>query len=81
MKRTLVSVTGAQTHHFFCVDPRKWDPIVRDADGTISVFTDRDRAEAAAREIVGVAATVLTVGMGDEKWALFQRAEKHRVVP
>lgn len=80
MFRELIRVTGNATHHFFAVLPHSMLPIEQDQDGVITVYTDRAKCEAGARKIVGAVVAIAVVGMGDEKWALFQREEKYRVV-
>jgi hypothetical protein len=76
-----VNVTGVQTHHFFAVHPDTFMPTVRDPDGSILVYTDRNQAEDEAHERLGEDTVVCIVGMGDDKWAMFQAEQKYRVVP
>jgi hypothetical protein len=73
-------ITGNPTHHYFVVDPVSFMPILTDPDGTILVFTDRDVAVREGHARLGQNATIAVIGMGNEKWAMFQREEKFRVV-
>ncbi len=82
MFQKLVKLSGSPTHHYFVVDPLLQTCIVRDADGKILVFTDRGKALAEGHRRHGGDTLIAAVGMGDEKWALFQKewAGKFRVV-
>jgi hypothetical protein len=76
-----IDVSGIPTHHFFAVNPNTFMPTCRDPDGSILVYTDRDQAEDEAHERVGEDTAVCIVGMGDDKWTMFQSEQKYRVVP
>ncbi len=73
-----VSVTGITTHHFFVVDPETGE-MLRDDTGSVLVWTARALATAAG-DARWPNRTVATVGMGDEKWEIFQRECRHVVV-
>lgn len=74
-----ISVTGRKTHHFYIGHIRTCEPAAKDIDGTALVWTDSERAIEVAQRM-GWADRYVVVGMGDEKWALFQTKVKHRVV-
>lgn len=73
-----VRVTNVKTHHFFVVEHATGE-MLRDAEGAILVWTDRSVAMAMG-ETLWPNRTVGVVGMGDEKWALFQAEERHVVI-
>ena len=75
-----VRLTDKPTHHFFVVDATTFVPILVDDDGTILVFTDREKAQVEGHKRFGQHNVLATVGMGDEKWAMFQSREKYRIV-
>ena len=80
--RKTVKVTQEPTHHFFVVDAMLMEPIVTDPDGTVLVYTDRNKAEEEGHRRHGKGTLLATIGMGDAKWAMFQTEQfgKFRVV-
>ena len=80
--RERIQVTNSPTHHFFVGDPRAgFRPLLCDASGKkVLVFTNRDKAEKVAVEKLGLGAFFAIVGMGDEKWRLFQAEEQFLLV-
>ena len=71
----VISITGSTTHHYF-IASEDFEP-VRDFDGKILVFTDRGKATAWGHSHTPLQCPepFAVVGMGDEKWAMFQRDE------
>ena len=72
----VVKVTGVETHHYFAVvavdgdDPSVGLPLM-DEQGRTLVALTRERLE---QEFVkrGGDGALIVIGMGDEKWKLFQ---------
>ena len=60
------------------LDTRNGEPR-RNADGEILVYTDRVRADEEACKALGTSYAIVA-GMGDDKWAVFQKKEKYIVV-
>jgi hypothetical protein len=84
MRRRTFKLTEAHAKHFVALDPETFQPVLTDQDGTILVFTDRRKAEAAVLKL-HPDTMVCTIGMGDERWALFklalfERGQKYRAV-
>lgn len=73
------SFTGVPTHHFFTVDEHM-QPVMRDDQGRILVYIDRQKAINDAHAKYGDDKTLITIGMGDEKWKLFQSMERYVLV-
>ncbi|KAL0483355.1 hypothetical protein AKO1_014699 [Acrasis kona] len=73
-----VNVTGVKTHHFFIIlgenvlDRNKF---VKDKQNRILVWVDRNKAMNEAKKKKGN-----VVGMGDQKWEIFQRVEDFVIV-
>lgn len=75
----VVPISGNVTHHYFIVD-EDFEP-VRDFDGKIFVFTSRPFAMAwgHANTPLPCPESFGVVGMGDEKWAMFQAEEDYKI--
>jgi hypothetical protein len=70
----VISVTGVPTHHFFVMDD-VGIPMCNSA-GEILVYTSRENA---IREANRRGGSCIVAGMGDAKWAMFQREERYVV--
>jgi hypothetical protein len=72
-KGDIVKVTNVETHHFFVVNGQTFLPL-RNAEGDILVFKNRGFAADYAEKVWD---NFVVVGMGDEKWALFQKEQDY----
>lgn len=75
---TTISVTGVPTIRFFVVNRFTFAPVLKAPDGSVLVYCDREKAKEAA-EAAKLSAYCI-VGMGTEKWALFQQECKFTLV-
>jgi hypothetical protein len=80
--RTVAKLTNAEAHHFFIINVMENDGI-GDEDGYVMVFLSK---EAAAQVLVSLVKAkpgtpLMIAGMGDEKWARFEKDVPHRIVP
>lgn len=79
-QRTVFRLTSAETKHFFILNPSK-DEAQTDEDGYVMVFLSRDSADQLLVTVAEPGVLHVVVGMGEEKWALFQKNVPHRIVP
>lgn len=74
----ILRYTDAETHHFFALPEDDFGDPLRDDEGRIRVWTNREQGLGVIDELHG---TWTLIGMGDEKWALFQESEYFVVEP
>lgn len=72
-------VTNNPTHHFFAVDATSGAPLC-DGSGAVYVWTNRALAMQIGEARRRGRNAVAVIGMGDEKWALFQAEVRHVLV-
>ena len=68
-----------RNHHFFTVDEHG-EPAMRDDKGRILVYLNRQKAIDDAHAKYGNNKTLITIGMGDEKWTMFKQMEQYVLV-
>jgi hypothetical protein len=79
-------LTDADTHHFFVMDmPHAAAGLddgnpLRNQYGKILVFLSRAAAIAFGQSLGRPKAVYVTIGMGDEKWKLFQAENEYAIV-
>jgi hypothetical protein len=67
-----IRVTGVPTHHFIGLNILMTRPILVTTDGRIEVYLDQTQAMREIDRRFGSQGKGCVIGMGDEKWALFQ---------
>ena len=70
--------TDAETHHFFALPEEDFGEPLRDDEGRIRVWANREQGLDVVDSLQG---DWTLVGMGDEKWELFQESEHFVVEP
>lgn len=80
MQGEIIKFTPNPTHHYVAMSLDTYVAIDKDDSGRVRVFLNRDACEAAYRTKHPDKGRIGIVGMGDEKWALFQKEVPHVVV-
>jgi hypothetical protein len=70
---------AGKVHHFFAMDATTFDFLLQDEQGRVAVYLDRAACLAAAIK-ANPTGVVMACGMGDEKWALFQKEVPFRLI-
>lgn len=70
--------TDAETHHFFALPEEDFGDPLRDEEGRIRVWTNREQGLDVVDDLPG---TWAIIGMGDDKWELFQASEDYVIEP
>jgi hypothetical protein len=78
---TAISLTGIKTHHFFLINSAMTKPVMQ--EGAILVWTSREAAMRWGHSHIKTGecpSEFASVGMGDEKWRLFQMETNFKIV-
>lgn len=70
--------TDVKTHHFFALPEGDFGNPLRDEEGRIRVWANRDQGLSVVDALPG---DWTLIGMGDDKWELFQESEDYAIEP
>lgn len=79
-RSTILRFTSALAEHFFILDVANNDA-AEDEDGYVMVFLSRSSADDMLKTLAEPGVPLFVVGMGEEKWNLFEKEVPHRIVP